>query len=561
MKTAKKILATAFASALCTMHLYAVNIVPRPVSVKETGETFCLQDNSISIHTSGTGLKNIAKTWMESLRKTEEPGIRETGTGFMKSVSEVILPEMSLTGNLRKADIRLSINKDMSEESYVMDIGKDGIDIAGGSIKGVWWGLQSLSQLLIQAAAASDSISEMEITCLHIEDAPQFSYRGALLDCCRYFFPVEDVKEFIDLMAVHKLNTFHWHLTNDQGWRIEIKKYPRLTEIGSVRKETKIGHANDPTLGYDGTPYGGFYTQEDIREIVKYAADRQITVIPEIEMPGHALGALASYQYLGCRGEGYEVRTTWNISDEVFCIGRESTFDFLEDVLDEVCDLFPAEYIHIGGDECPVTYWETCPDCQKRMKDEGLENERQLQGYLLKRIEKYLNAKRKKIIGWDEILEGGITPTAVVMSWRGPEGGIAAAKQGNHVIMAPKGYFYLNYYQTTDPEKYGEPLNIGGRVPIQKTYSFDPYDRLTENERQYITGIQCCVWTEYIDDMDKAEFMALPRMSAVSEIAWSHEKSSYEEFFARVKSSMKPLYEYFGYIYGPYAFREDTVTE
>ena len=546
-------------SVLFAVQLHAIDIVPLPSDVQVHEGSAGIPSERIGISAENGDLKKVASVWITSLEKKYAPGTDTTDNGYVRVVSDVRLPEFTLTGK-KHSVIKLATDRSLDEEEYIMNIEKEGISIAGGTEKGVWWGLQSLTQLLVQAASVSDG-GLLELPCVSIHDAPRFAYRGALLDCCRYFFPVEDVKEFIDLMALHKLNTFHWHLTNDQGWRIEIKKYPKLTEIGSIRKETKTGHANDPTSGYDGTPHGGFYTQDDIREIVRYAADRQITVIPEIEMPGHALGALASYQYLGCRGKGYEVRTTWNISDEVFCIGRESTFAFLEDVLDEVCRLFPSEYIHIGGDECPVTYWKTCPDCQKRMKEEGLDDERQLQGYLLKRIEKYLNANGKKIIGWDEILEGGVTPTAVVMSWRGSEGGIEAAKKGNHVIMAPSNYFYLNYYQTLDHEKYGEPLNISGRVPMEKTYSFDPYVQLSEDERQYITGIETCVWTEYISNMDKAEFMALPRLSAAAEIAWSKEKTSYGKFLSRVEKSMLPLYEYFGYIYATYAFIEEPASD
>lgn len=534
------------------VQLSAVNLVPQPSHIEEYGGHFTLPSEKIGIAAETRDLKKTALTWIESIAKRYKPGTDTTANGYIRIVSETELPDIVLTG-LKNADITLSTDGSLAEEEYVLNIGKDGISIAGGTEKGVWWGLQSLSQLLVQAAE-QDTWS---LPLVRIQDAPHFSYRGALLDCCRYFFPVEDVKKFIDMMALHKLNVFHWHLTNDQGWRIEIRKYPKLTAIGSVRSETKIGHANDPTLGYDGTPHGGFYTQDDIREIVRYAADRQITVIPEVEMPGHALAALASYQHLGCKGEGYKVRTTWNISDEVFCIGRESTFEFLEDVLDEVCRLFPSEYIHIGGDECPVTQWETCPDCQRRMKEEGLQTERQLQGYLLKRIERHLNSKGKKIIGWDEILEGGVTPTAVVMSWRGPEGGIEAARKGNHTIMTPSNYLYLNFYQTLDHEKYGEPLNIGGRVPMEKTYSFDPFNQLTDGQKQYITGIQACVWTEYIDNIDKAQFMALPRLGAAAEIAWSEKKTSYDKFLSRMEASMKNLYEYCGYIYAPYAFMTD----
>ena len=556
MKLLKTILVPAAAMALSCAQLSAVSIVPQPSVIKENRSIVLLPSDRLSVYAGDAVLKPVGKVWAESLEKIYEPGREKLATGFERIVSDTVLPEVKLTGNESKADVRLYLDPSLAVEEYVMEVSQDGVSIKGGTEKGVWWGLQSLSQILIQAASSSKPGEPLRTSGLYIQDKPHFAYRGAMLDCCRHFFTVDEVKRYIDILAVHKLNTLHWHLTDDQGWRIEIEKYPLLTQTGAVRKETKAGHYNDASAGYDGTPYGEgcYYTHKDIREVLEYASARQITVIPEIEMPGHAVAALASYPWLGCTGGPYEVRTTWGISDDVFCIGKESTFGFLEDVLDEVCELFPSEYIHIGGDECPAIRWESCPDCQKRMKEEGLENERQLQGYLLHRIEKYLNSKGRKIIGWDEILEGGVTPTATVMSWRGPKGGINAAKQGNDVVMTPNNYFYLDYYQTADPQASGEPLGIGGYVSLEKCYSFDPYDQLDENTKKHIKGIQANTWAEYLKVFDHVQHMDLPRFSALAEVAWSENKTDYDQFLSRVTASMKPVYEYFGFIYAPYVF-------
>ncbi len=304
-----------------------------------------------------------------------------------------------------------------------------------------------------------------------IEDEPRFVYRGMHLDVGRHMFPVATIKRYIDMLALHKMNTFHWHLTEDQGWRIEIKKYPKLTEIGAFRNETVVGHAGRPPLVFDGKRYGGFYTQDEVRDVVAYAKSKFITVIPEIEMPGHAMAALASYPELSCTGGPFEVNTKWGVMDDVFCAGKEETFTFLQDVLTEVIDLFPGTYIHVGGDECPKARWEKCPLCQKRIKDEGLKDEHELQSYFIQRIEKFLSSKGRKLIGWDEILEGGLAPEATVMSWRGTKGGIAAAKQKHDVIMTPSSHVYLDYYQC---EPAGQPLAIGGYLPLEKVYSFNP---------------------------------------------------------------------------------------
>lgn len=536
----------------------AVSIIPEPQKITQTQSVLPVSATEIKVYASTDELKQLAATWAESIKKPFVAGDYWTETNFHRIVSDVVLPSAVLEKSAKKADVKLSVDKSLAEEQYRLTIDpKDRIVITGGSAKGVWWGLQSLSQILIDSASKAEG-GQLKLAGLEIEDWPEFAYRGAMLDCCRHFIPFEDVKKYIDIMAYHKLNTFHWHLTEDQGWRIEIKKYPLLTEIGSKREDTLVNHLREKEENrvYDGHPHSGFYTQEQARELVAYAAARQITVIPEIEMPGHAEAALASYPYLGCRQTGYVTLPVWGIISEVFCMGRETTFKFFEDVLDEICEIFPGEYIHIGGDECPRDRWKECPDCQRRMKEEGLTEVGQLQGYQLKRVEKYLNAKGRHIIGWDEILESGATPTATVMSWRGPQGGVTAAKMGNKVVMAPNNYFYLDYYQTADPEANKEPLGIGGYVSLEKCWSFDPFDQLTEKEKSYIYGIQANTWTEYMRGIDRVQFMDLPRFCALSAVSWHKDAQTYPEFLAKVKDSMLKLYQYYGLIYAPYAFEE-----
>jgi hexosaminidase len=358
--------------------------------------------------------------------------------------------------------------------------------------------------------------------CVEIADSARFQWRGMHLDVCRHFFPKEFVKKYINLMASYKLNTFHWHLTDDQGWRIEIKKYPALTEIGSKRSRT----------AGDSTPYGGHYTQQDIRDVVKYARERFVTVVPEIEMPGHSLAALAAYPEFSCSGGPFKVGTDWGVFEDVYCAGNEKTFDFLEDVLTEVIKLFPGDVIHIGGDEVPKTRWHSCPKCQARMRTEGLASEGELQSYFVRRIEKFLNAKGKRIIGWDEILEGGIAPNASVMSWRGTDGGIAAAKAGHDVVMTPGTYCYFDHYQG----KSGEPVAIGGYLPIDSVYAYEPVPaELSETEAKHILGAQGNMWTEYIPDEKHVEYMLMPRMLALSEMLWERKGSKdFSDFMRRV---------------------------
>ncbi|MDX9881399.1 MAG: beta-N-acetylhexosaminidase [Prolixibacteraceae bacterium] len=415
-----------------------------------------------------------------------------------------------------KKVIRLKIDNSiqLGTEGYQMKVSRGEILITASSTNGLFYGIQTLKQLM--PAQSSDKLN---IPYLEIEDQPRFAWRGLMLDVSRHFFPVFYLKELLDYMALYKLNTFHWHLTDDQGWRIEIKKYPKLTDFASWRNETIEGNAK-VSKTYDGIGYGGFYTQDQIRDIVQYATERFITVIPEIEMPGHSSAALAAYPELGCTGGPYNVQKTWGRMKDVYCPGKEETFLFLQNVITEICNLFPSPYIHIGGDECPKITWKECTNCQKRIKDEKLKDEDELQSYFIRRMEKYLISKNKKLIGWDEILEGGLSPEATVMSWRGIEGGIKAIKLGHDVVMTPTAYCYFDYYQSRN--KTVEHPSYQQFLPLEKVYSYDPIpDKLNDEESKHILGTQANVWTEYITNIDQLEYMVFPRICALSEIAWS----------------------------------------
>ncbi|KLT65789.1 hypothetical protein AB669_10265 [Pedobacter sp. BMA] len=415
----------------------------------------------------------------------------------------------------------------LKSEAYLLDVSSQNITIKAIDERGLFYGLQSLVQLIRNEGKV------ITVPGYHIEDAPRFAYRGMHLDVARHFFSVEVIKKWLDVLAFYKINTFHWHLTDDQGWRIEIKKYPLLQSRSAYRNETLIGHKRANPHRFDGKRYGGYYTQEEIKDIVGYAAARQITTIPEIEMPGHAQAVLAAYPNLGCTGGPYQTATYWGVFDDVFCAGNEETFHFLEGVLDEVIPLFPSAYIHIGGDECPKTRWHGCPKCQKRIKEEKLKDEHGLQSYFIARMERYLNAKGKKIIGWDEILEGGLAPDATVMSWRGLEGGIAAAKLKHDVIMTPEKFLYLDYYQSLNKS---EQIAAGGYLPLRKVYDYEPMPaELNAEEQQYIKGVQANVWSEYLSDASKAEYMIFPRVIALAETAWSAKaQKDYPDFLARL---------------------------
>lgn len=430
-------------------------------------------------------------------------------------------------------------------EAYQMLVDAAQIRIKGASAAGTFFGVQSLRKLV--ALNANDK--KVSLSPVAITDYPKFPYRGMMLDVSRHFAPVSFVKKYLDLMALHHFNTFHWHLTDDQGWRIEIKKYPKLTEIGSKRKGTVIGKTKTQI---DPTPHEGYYTQEEIREIVTYAQQRFITVIPEIDLPGHMMAAIASYPELGCQGSGYEVRTTWGVSEDVLCVGNENTFTFIENVLNEMLPLFPATYYHIGGDECPKKQWQKCPKCQNKInalglvKDQHHSAEEKLQSYTISRVEKFLNNKGKKIIGWDEILEGGLAPNATVMSWRGFEGGIQAAQQGHDVVMTPGSHVYFDHYQTKDITH--EPLAIGGFTSLEKVYLFDPIPNiLKEEERKHILGAQGNVWREYMPTSKQVEYMVLPRMAALSEVLWTYPQSRGYKKFAQKAADYLPFYHKLGY--------------
>lgn len=442
-------------------------------------------------------------------------------------------------GEAAKHAINLGLDADIAnKEGYVLTTTSEGIQINGQTENGVFYGCQTLRKSIPAETQGADIL----LPAGSIKDEPRFTYRGMHLDVCRHFFPLEFIKEYIDLLALHNMNTFHWHLTDDQGWRIEIKKYPKLTEVGSKRNCTVVGKARSGK--YDNIPYGGFYTQEQAKEIVKYAQERYITVIPEVDLPGHMLAALAAYPDMGCTGGPYKVSPDWGIFEDVLCIGNEQSMQFLEDVMAEITEIFPSKFVHIGGDEAPRTRWAKCPKCQARIKAEGLKTDEQhtaedrLQSYCMTRIEKFLNSKGRQIIGWDEILEGDVAPNATVMSWRGTSGGIKAAQMGHDVIMTPNLYCYFDYLQTADSKD--EPLGIGGYVPVEKVYSLDPTAALTEEQAKHILGAQANLWTEYIATTEHAEYMILPRMAALAEVQWTQpEKKDYADFTQRLPRLIK----------------------
>ena len=457
--------------------------------------------------------------------------------GFQLTTSKVAGPNAVL----------LTINKGLSGTlgAYKLGSSKSGVEITGANPEGVFYGIQTLIQLLPVEKSGS-----LSIPLVQVKDEPRFGYRGMHLDVGRHFFPVSYIKKYIDYIALHKMNYFHWHLTEDQGWRIEIKKYPKLTSVGAYRNGTIIGRF--PGTGNDNQKYGGFYTQEEIKDVVRYAQTRYVTIIPEIEMPGHASAAIAAYPELSTFPEesttfppktvwagpttGKQVQQTWGVFNDVFS-PSEKTFKFLEDVIDEVVALFPAPYIHIGGDESPKDNWKRSEFCQQLIKEKGLKDEHELQSYFIQRMEKYINSKGKKIIGWDEILEGGLAPNATVMSWRGEKGGIEAAKQKHDVIMTPTTYVYFDYSQT----KKEDSVTIGGYLPLKKVYNYEPLPaELTADEHKYVLGAQANLWTEYVKNTKKLEYMIFPRMTALSEVLWSKKAhKDWDNFQPRLKRQLK----------------------
>lgn len=514
-----------------------LSVIPQPVKMERKAGSFSLTKKTCIVVTDD-GDKSAA----DFLNR------------YLKQCYGLTLP---VTAKAEKNAISLSTKKFIQapdKDGYSFSSGNAGVVISGDTYAGTFYGVQTLLQLLPADKAAS---GQYTVPAVDIEDAPRFKYRGLHLDCGRHFFSIDFIKKYIDYIALHKMNYFHWHLTEDQGWRIEIKKYPKLTTVGAWRNGTIIGHY--PGTGSDNKEYGGYYTQDQVREIVRYAAERHITVVPEIEMPGHGSAAIAAYPFLSCfpdeptvikpnmisdksvqeqkNGRVKLVQETWGVFDDVFCAGKDSTFRFLQDVIDEVVALFPSPYIHVGGDECPKANWKRCPNCQKRMKDLGLKDEHELQSYFIQRMEKYINSKGKTLIGWDEILEGGLAPNAVVMSWRGEKGGIEAAKQKHTVIMTPTTYVYLDYAQ----KKNEDSLTIGGFIDLEKIYKYEPYSsELTPEEAKYIMGGQANVWTEYMAYPGKVEYMIFPRLTALSEVLWSPAGSkNWEGFQQRMSKQYK----------------------
>lgn len=513
---------------------YQVIPIPQEIVMAANGE-FALNNNVKIIYPEGN----------EAMQRNAQylAGYLKKATGKMYQIE---------TGTEGKGNILLQVVSDVEKpEAYQLKVNAEGVVISGASEAGVFYGIQTLRKSIPVLENSTPVLSYVEIS-----DAPRFDYRGAHFDVSRHFFTVEEVKSFIDMMALHNMNRLHWHITDDQGWRIEIKKYPLLTEIGSQRKETVIGHNSGE---YDGKPYGGFYTQEEAREIVAYAAERYITVVPEIDLPGHMQAALAAYPQLGCTGGPYDVWTIWGVSDNVLCAGNDSVLTFIDDVLAEIIDIFPSEYIHIGGDECPKVKWKSCSKCQARIKALGIKSddkhskEEYLQSFIINHGEKFLNAHGRQMIGWDETLEGGLAPNATVMSWRGEGGGIEAAKQHHDVIMTPNTYLYFDYYQTKDTEN--EPMAIGGYLPLERVYSYEPMPRsLTQEEQKYIVGVQANHWTEYIPTFSQLQYMALPRWAALCEIQWSQaDKKDYQNFLTRLPQLIS-LYQTEGYNYAKHVF-------
>ena len=514
------------------------NIIPQPQQVvADASAPFVLNTNTvIYVQTNSQDMKRNATMLASYIQ--EATGIRPTIGKLVKGNPAIIL----------------SIDKTISNaEGYRLNSDAKQIRIAGASAAGVFYGIQTLRKSL---PLCNGKATQVSIPAVHITDAPRFAYRGTHLDVSRHFVTADSIRQFIDMLALHNINRFHWHLTDDQGWRIEIKKYPLLTKIGAKREQTVIGHN---TGKYDGIPYDGFYTQQQIRDIVKYAADRYITIVPEIDLPGHMQAALAAYPELGCTGGPYKVWQKWGISDDVLCAGNDKVLAFIDNVLKEVTQLFPSKYIHVGGDECPKVRWKDCPKCQARIKalhleaKDGHSAEERLQSYVITHASNYLKSLGRNTIGWDEILEGGLAEGATVMSWRGEAGGIAAAKQNHDVVMTPNSYLYFDYYQSLD--KANEPQAIGGYLPLQRVYSYEPMpEELTAEEARHIIGVQANIWTEYMPTFKHMQYMALPRVAALSEVQWTQPQlKDYTDFTNRL-IGLTHLYDRLGYNYAKHLY-------
>ena len=508
---------------------YEVIPMPQSITLSNSDNQFVLHSGTLISYTSGN----------EDMARNAQ---------FLQTyLADQLGYTLRIEPGIASKGIVLKLNEGQASEGYTITVDADRVLVEATSPAGIFYGIQTIRKAVPVEMGAVVGLPAGIIT-----DAPRFAYRGAHLDVCRHFFSVDSVKTYIDMLVLHNMNKFHWHLTEDQGWRMEIKQFPKLTEIGSVRNGTMI---RKDWNSNDSIQYGGFYTQEECREIVKYAADRYITVIPEIDMPGHMVAAVTAYPELGCTGGPYEVRTIWGVSEELLCAGNEKVYDFVDKVLDEVMDVFPSKDIHIGGDECPKTEWEKCPKCQSKIKALGLKKddrftaEQKLQAYFTKHVDEYLTKHGRNAIGWDEILEGGVSENATVMSWRGESGGIEAARLKHRVIMTPNTYCYFDYYQSKDCDN--EPFAIGGFLPIKHVYDYEPLPaNLTPEEQSYIWGVQCNVWTEYIPTFSHVQYMMLPRGAALSEVQWSlPEAKDYEKFRNERLPRLIKIYELYGYNY------------
>ena len=512
----------------CSEQVEKVSIIPAPLELKVNSGNFIIDENTkIIIDSKKPEVKKVAKYFAMQLNGASGYAIKVISSSEKNGLKNSIM------------FIDKNIDRLLGYEGYTLKSDKENITLTG-SPTGLFYAVQTLFQLLPNEIYSSENIVNMDwkIPSVEIRDTPRFKWRGMHLDVGRFMYPVSFIKKYIDYIAMHKLNTFHWHLTEDQGWRIEIKKYPRLTKFGAWRKGSLIGNTDK----IDNQPYGGFYTQDEIREVVTYAEDRFVTVIPEIELPGHSVAALAAYPQFSCTGGPFEVRTEWGIADDIYCAGNDAVFTYLEDVLSEVLELFPSKYIHIGGDEAPKTRWEKCSKCQARIKKEGLKDELGLQNYFISRIEKFLDSKGRQIIGWNEIMEGGLAPNAAVMSWQGVEGGISAAKLKHPVVMTPQGYLYFDNY--INPNIEDEPIAFPIILPLEKVYHFEPMPKeLNQDEQKYIMGVQGCLWSTYIPTPELAEYMLFPRLCALSEVAWSaKEKRNLDRFLDRMYKHYERLY-------------------
>ncbi|MDR0789905.1 MAG: beta-N-acetylhexosaminidase [Bacteroidales bacterium] len=531
----------------CQKHQKSSGIIPAPLEFKTYNYGFKLDKNTkiiVNVNSPEYKVAEYLHDVLDTLFKGMKPILAKQDNPKYNVANSIIFI--------------LSSDKKLGKEGYVLDTKRDKILIEANENAGFFYAVQSLLQYFnitpygqhisfsrdtIYEPSSLIALSMIRDAC-KIVDYPRFAYRGKHLDVCRHFFIVDEVKTYIDLLAYNKINYFHWHLTDDQGWRIEIKKYPLLNQIAACREQTMIGHyrdyANESEMKFDGKKYCAYYTQEEVKELVKYAAERYITIIPEIEMPGHSSAVLSAYPQYSCRKSGVKAACTWGVFDDVLCC-NDSTFAFIEDILSEVSELFDGKYIHIGGDECPKVRWKECPVCQKTKQDNGLKDEHELQSYFIRTIEKFLNSKGKSIIGWDEILEGGVTQTATIMSWRGNEGGIAAAKAGNDAIMTPENYLYFNWYQA-DPKT--EPLAFGGLTPLEKVYNYNPLpDALSTDEQKHIIGLQANTWSEYIADFSLLMYMDYPRTLALAEIGWTDKKNLNYDKFLESWENFKPFYK------------------